>query len=86
MNTIRLMLVDDHEVVRTGLRSFLEAQGGLLVVAEAGSGEEALAVIEEAHPDVVVMDITMPGMDGLEATRQLKQTLPGVPDPGADRA
>lgn len=76
MNTIRLMLVDDHEVVRTGLRSFLEAQGGLLVVAEAGSGEEALAVIEEAHPDVVVMDITMPGMDGLEATRQLKRRCP----------
>jgi DNA-binding NarL/FixJ family response regulator len=76
MNTIRLMLVDDHEVVRTGLRSFLEAQGGLLVVAEAGSGEEALAKIAGAQPDVVVMDITMPGMDGLEATRQLKMRRP----------
>lgn len=76
MSAIRLMLVDDHEVVRAGLRSFLEAQGDMQVVAEAGSGEEALQRAQEAHPDLVVMDITMPGIDGLEATRQLKQLLP----------
>ncbi len=76
MNAIRLMLVDDHEVVRAGLRSFLEAQGDIQVVAEASSGEEALQRAQETQPDLVVMDITMPGMDGLEATRQLKQRLP----------
>jgi two-component system response regulator NreC len=76
MNTIRLMLVDDHDVVRTGLKTFLDTQEGLEVVAEASSGEQALDVAREKSPDVVVMDISMPGMDGLVATRRMKALFP----------
>ena len=72
MNPISVILVDDHDVVRTGLRSFLNTQEDIKVVAEARNGQEALSRAAEMKPDLVIMDITMPGMDGLEATRLLK--------------
>ncbi len=74
MNKIRLMLVDDHDVVRTGLKTYLQTKSDLEVVAEANSGENAVERVFEAHPDLVVMDITMPGIGGLEATRRIKQS------------
>lgn len=76
MGVIRIMLVDDHEVVRTGLKTYLETQNGMQVVAEASSGEEALQVAPQFRPDVIIMDITMPGMGGIEATRRFLTAYP----------
>lgn len=73
---ITILIVDDHEVVRQGVRAYLSAQPDLDVVAEAGSGEDAVRLAAELVPDVALMDLVMPGMDGIEATRLLKKASP----------
>jgi DNA-binding NarL/FixJ family response regulator len=75
---ITCLIVDDHEVVREGLRLALSRAPHIRVVGEAGDGESAVAMAERRHPDVVVMDVRMPGMDGLEATKVLTERLPEI--------
>ncbi len=76
LETITVMIVDDHEMVRKGARGYLEAQPDISVVAEAESGAEAVRLAREHVPDVVLMDLVMPGMDGVEATRKVKDVSP----------
>ncbi|MFC1957747.1 response regulator [Chloroflexota bacterium] len=78
MSKIKVFLADDHIILREGVRSLLQKAQDIEVVGEAGDGEEAVAKVEQLVPDVVLMDITMPGLNGLEATRQIKQKTPQV--------
>ena len=75
---IRVLIGDDHTIVRTGVRLLLEAEDDIEVVGEAGDGNEVVALTETLQPDVIIMDIAMPVMDGLEATRQIKARWPGI--------
>ncbi|MDD5368788.1 MAG: response regulator transcription factor [Anaerolineaceae bacterium] len=75
---IRVMIVDDHAVVRSGLAAFLSAYDDFDLVGEAGSGEQALAACERFRPDVILMDLMMPGMDGAAATRTIRERHPEI--------
>jgi DNA-binding NarL/FixJ family response regulator len=75
---IRVLIADDHLVVRQGLRTFLDLQPDIEVVAEAGDGAEALAAAEEHRPDVVLIDLVMPNVDGIEAIRGLRERVPSA--------
>ncbi|AUG77989.1 LuxR family transcriptional regulator [Kitasatospora sp. MMS16-BH015] len=81
--TIRVMLVDDQELLRTGFRMVLQSQGDIEIAAEAGDGQEALAVLERAEVDVILMDVRMPRLDGVQATRRICLTEDGLPREGA---
>jgi two-component system, NarL family, response regulator LiaR len=75
---IRVILAEDHTLVREGTRHLLEATGEIVVVGEAANGEEAVAIVADHLPDVAIIDIGMPGMNGIEATRQVKESHPTV--------
>lgn len=76
VQTIRILIADDHSVVRAGLRALLEHQGHFRVIAEAGTGEEAIRLAKEHRPDIAVLDIRMPGVSGIEACRQIVESVP----------
>jgi RNA polymerase sigma factor (sigma-70 family) len=76
--TIKVFLADDHTVIRDGLRFMLEAQGDITVVGDAADGRQAVTQVQKLKPDVVIMDIAMPELNGIEATQQIRQTCPST--------
>lgn len=78
IGSIRVVIADDHPIVRQGIRSVLESSRDILVVAEVGNGADAVAQAHALHPNVILMDPEMPGLDGIEATRQIHAELPQV--------
>lgn len=76
LSDTKVLLVDDHAILRDGIRLVLQAQSGISVIGEAADGREALDLVEKLQPDVVVMDIAMPNLNGAEATRQIKRRFP----------
>lgn len=76
MNDIKLLIADDHAIVRTGLVALLESSGGIIVVGEADDGDAAVRMVRKCRPDIVVMDILMPGKNGIAATAEIKEKFP----------
>jgi DNA-binding NarL/FixJ family response regulator len=76
LNNLRILIADDHEIVRRGLKALLSSRPDWIVCAEASTGRDAVALVEQHRPDIVVMDISMPGLNGLEATRKIRKVLP----------
>jgi YesN/AraC family two-component response regulator len=76
MKKLRVLIADDHETVRKGVCAILTSRDDIEVCAEARNGEEAVRLTKELHPDIVLMDFTMPVLDGLEASRQILRTFP----------
>ena len=76
MDKLRILIVDDHAIVRAGIRSLLEGQSDIEIVGEAAGGEEAIQKTTELRPQLVLMDVAMPGMGGIEATRRIKKDFP----------
>jgi len=76
--TIKVLVADDHQIVREGLRSLLEKKSGLEVIGEAENGRRAVELVRQLKPDVVIMDVSMPDLNGIEATRQINQDFPGA--------
>jgi DNA-binding NarL/FixJ family response regulator len=75
---VRVVLIDDHDLLRRGIKTMLEREGDIEVVGEAGDGAKALSLVEETLPDIVLIDVIMPTVDGIEATRQIKGDFPNV--------
>jgi len=78
MKKIRILLVDDHKILRDGIRSLLKEYSGMEVIGEAADGKSALSLVKELSPDVVIMDISMPGLNGIDATRKILADSPHV--------
>ena len=78
MSTIRVLLADDHKIIRDGLKTLIEKEAGMEVIAEAENGRKTVRLVQKLHPNVVIMDVSMPDMNGIDATRKILEETPGV--------